>query len=187
MAQLVDNCINYNCDPLPDYDSTIQNCGSNGRKGGASTLYLFECGYLPDDPGDEEELDQMVEGGFATKLENLKMGFSDPSEVTQDPITSCGNTVTVTYDRTATIEDFKVTSNNTDFWNTAKKRVYNGAVLVECETTGLTPAATFIDAQISLKVFRTLPNTNKEFQKYSGSLLWSDIDDPEQVDWTAAA
>lgn len=187
MAEAVDNCVNYNCDPLPAYESTIENCGANGRKGGANILYLFECGWLPEDPGDEEELEQMVTDGQATKLENLKIGFADPAEVTQEAITSCGNQIIVDYDRTATVEDFKVTSGNSDFWNIAKKRVYNGAVLIECETSGLPRQVSYIDAEISLKVFRTLPNTNKELQKYSGTLLWSDIDDPTQIAFTAAA
>ncbi len=184
--ELVDNCVNYNCDPLPAYDSTINNCGSNIVNSGASTIWLFECGYLPEDSGDEATLDEMVADGHATKLDNLKIGFGDPTPTTAEPGTSCGNTVVTEYARTLNIIDRKVTSANNEFWNTAKKRVFNGFVIKECLTSGIDPRVSFVSAEVSLAAFRSFADVKASPQEFKATLTWNDIDEPVIEDWTEA-
>lgn len=184
--ELVDNCVNYNCDPLPAYDSTINNCGTKNVNSGANTIWLFECGHLPTDPGDEDELNQMVDAGFATKLDNLKIGFGDPAEQTAEPGTSCGNTEVTTYDRTLTIVDRKVTSANNEFYNIAKKRDYNGFVIKECGTSGIDPRVSYVAGRVNMRAFRAFGDTNKTPQEFRALLSWSDIDEPVIADFTEA-
>lgn len=186
MAELVDNCTNYNCEPLPERDNTIEACGAQVVNSGVSDLWLFECGFLPEDPGNEAELDQMVADGQATKISNIFMGLGDPSKVEAEPGTSCGNKVTVSYDRTAQITDRVVTSANNDFWNVAKKRVYNGFVFKECPTAGLAARVSFVSAETSMEAFRKFGNHKTIPQEFSAGLSWSDIDDPTIHAWTEA-
>ena len=178
------NCINYNCDELPPYESTIANCGAKGRNSGASTMWLLECGATISDPGNQAEIDALVLAGLATELENLKIGFAAPSPITQDSITSCGTPITINYTRTMSIEDAKVTTGNTEFWSTAKKRTYGGVILKECSTTGLDEVTTFIDAEVSIESYRDFPNTQDQLQKYIVTGSWKSYDDPLQYPYT---
>jgi hypothetical protein len=182
---MADNCVNYNCDDLGEYDSTLAQCGAKRRTAGAATMYLLECGITPTDPGDQDELDALVTAGTATMISNVKIGFGQPAEITSEAITSCGTTEVINYTRTFTLEDGKVTLTNTAFWNQAKKRVFNGAVLIECPTSGLDPLVTFIDAELSLGGYRDFPNTNEQIQKYVITGSWKALDDPLQYDYTA--
>ena len=180
------NCSIYACDDLGTYESSIANCGSKIRKSGAATMYLLECGYEPNDPGDEAELDQAVADGDAYKITNVKIGFSQPSEITEDAITSCGTTVTVDYDRQVNIEDYKVTALNTAFWNSASNRPFGGMVLVECETEGLDPLVSYIDKEITISFYRDFPNVSSSPQKYIITAKYKSYSDPQSIEFTPA-
>lgn len=179
-------CLNYNCDELPEYENTISLCAANTRNGGASTFYLIECGESVTDPGDEDELDALVAAGGAVKIENVKIGFAAPTAVTIDPITSCGSIKTINYTREANIEDYKVTLLNTAFWSVAKKRTYGAAVMIECETSGLARLVTVINSEIDVESYRDFPNNQDAAQKYVITLRWKSLDDPLQEVYTAA-
>jgi hypothetical protein len=178
------NCADDGCASLPDYNETIETCGAVGRLGGASTLYLLFCGYGINDPGDTAEWDALVTAGKAARLSNIKLGMAAPSAIESDPTTSCGTKKIINYTRTAQVEDFKVTPDNTYFYSQAKKRDFEGAAFVECTTSGLTALVTFIDADISLAAYRDLPNTNENLQKYVVEISWKDIDDPLQYNFS---
>lgn len=175
------NCVNYNCEELPDYEETLSECAAEGRLAGASGMYLIECGATLEDPGDQTELDALVDAGDAKFIPGVKIGFSAPSPIEVDSTTSCGTKKTINYNREFAGEDYKVTIANTTFWSTAKKRVYGGVVLVECSTEGLDDVVTFIDAEVTITSYRDFPNTNEQLQKYVFGGKWKSIDDPQQV------
>lgn len=184
MSYTFNNCLNYNCDDLPDYDQTLDNCGAKGRLGGASVLYLIECDATINDPGSQTDLDTAVTNGDAYLIDNVKIGFGQPSPIEVDSTTSCGTKQVANYNREFSLEDYKVTAGNTEFWSTAKKRVYGGAVLVECTTDGLDAVVTFINAQITIESYRDFPNTNEQLQKYVVTGKWKSYDDPLQITYT---
>lgn len=178
------NCVDDGCVSLPDYNETIESCAANGRLGGASTLYLLFCGYGINDPGDTAEWDALVDSGGAARLSSIKLGMAAPTPIESDPTTSCGTVSVINYTRTAEIEDFKVTPENTYFYSQAKRRKFEGAAFIECTTSGLVQLVTFIDAEINLSAYREVPNTNETLQKYVVQISWKDIDDPVQYNFS---
>lgn len=187
MANQGNNCVNYNCEEPPPYDSTLEQCSSQVRGGGANVLYLLHCGTVVQDPGSEAELDELVDDGLATKVENIKFGFGVPAPVEIDPTTSCGSSKVSTYNRTADIEDFKVNVTNSDFWDTVKNIVYEGFVVIECETKGLTQHSLFVDAETSVRAYENFPNVIDTPQNYVAQLLWKSYSNPKRTAFTAAS
>ena len=178
------NCADDGCVSLPDYNETIEACSASGRLGGASTLYLLNCGCGIQNPGDTAEWDDLVASGCAVRLSNIKLGMGAPTPIESDATTSCGTKKIINYTRTADIEDFKVTPENSYFYSQAKRRDFEGAAFIECTTSGLTQLVTFIDADISLSAYRDMPNTNENLQKYVVQISWKDIDDPIQYNFS---
>lgn len=174
------NCTDDGCADLSAYDETIESCGANGRLGGASTVYLLNCGYGINDPGNVDEWDALVTAGKAIRISNIKMGMAQPTAIESDPTTSCGTKKTINFTRTISLEDFKVSPVNSYFWSQAKKRDFEGLMFIECSTSGLTPVVSFVDADVSLSAYRDLPNTNESLQKYVVEFTWKDYDDPIQ-------
>ena len=176
-------CINYNCDELPEYEQTIAECAAYIRNAGASVFGLLECGSEILDPSDAVEVQALIDAGTLTMIPNVKFGFNDPAEITTPSTTSCGTPKITNYTQSATAEDYKVTIDNTTFWNTAKKRSFAGLLIFQCETNGLTPLVTFVDAEISVSAFKKSSNTSDEPQFYQIGFSWKDIDIP--LDYTA--
>ncbi len=161
------NCLNYNCAELPDYSETIASCGSKVRLSGASYIILIECGTDEiANPSSASEINAAIAAGWATVVANVKVGFGDPSAVTQDPITSCSTAITVNFTRSITIKDYKVVTENTAFWNAAKRRSFAQMIIFECETDGLDPLVSFIDSEITVESKRVFPDTNDQAQYY---------------------
>ena len=179
------NCTDDGCSDLSLYDETIESCGAVGRLGGEATLYLLHCGQYIIDPGSVSEWDAKVAAGGATRISNVKIGMGQPTAITADPTTSCGTIRTINYTRTLQLEDYKVTPVNSYFWSQAAKRSFEGAMIIECSTSGLTDLVSFIDADISVAEYRDLPNTNENLQKYVVELTWKDIDSPIQYNLDA--
>lgn len=175
-------CLNYNCEPLGQYDSSIDNCSSNIVKGGFSQLYLLECSAELVDPGSQTEIDALVASGEATLISSIKGGWGAPNEVTADPITACGTAVTTNYEWEASIEDFKVTAGNVSFWDGANRRSFGGALFVECPTEGLPERVSYVDAEIKVSAFREMPNNNNEAQKFVITLRWKSLASPVVYD-----
>ncbi len=177
------SCLTLNCDDLPSYEDSLSNCGAKVRLGGASTLYLIECGATAT-VNTQAGLDAAVAAGDAYLINDVKIGFGQPSAVEIDSTTSCGTKQIVNYNREASLEDFKVTVANTAFWSTAKKRKFGGFVLIECPTDGLDPVYTYVNAETTVESYRDFPNTNEQAQKYVVALKWKSYDDPLQADFT---
>lgn len=171
------NCINYNCDPLEEYEVSLSQCGAKTRKAGASTFVFLECDHTMTSPT-TQQLQAQYDAGKATVITGVKLGFNDPSAVTVPPTTSCGVEETIEYTRSANVEDYKVTIQNTLFWNSAKKRSFGGVLIFQCETEGLDAQVTWIDAEVSVAVFKKSGNTTSEVQFYAGTLSWKGLDDP---------
>lgn len=175
-------CIKYNCADLPDYESTIQYCGSKVRLSGASFIGLVECGSSITNPSSAAQLNALIAAEDMKIVANVKAGFGDPSAVTQDPITACGTQITTNYTRSVTLFDYKVTSTNTAFWNAAARRSFSQLVIWECETDGLSPLVSFVDSEITVTAKRIFPNSNDQAQYYDVTLSWKALSDPDQYD-----
>lgn len=181
MANNGNNCINYNCGAPPEYDSTLEQCSSQVRGGGANRLYLLHCGTVIADPGSEADLEAAVAAGEATRVENIKLGFAVPTATEIEPTTSCGSARVSSYDRQVDIEDFKVNVTNSNFWDEVKDIVYEGFVALECETKGLVQHTLFVDAETAVRAYEDIPNLVSNPQKYVAQLNWKSLRNPTRT------
>lgn len=97
-------------------------------------------------------------------------------------MTSCGSAVTVNYNRTAVVKDYKVTKGNTLFWNSAKRRSFAQLLIWECTTDGLADLVSFVDAEIIIDSKRNFADSNDQAQYYDITISWKSLDDPLQYD-----
>lgn len=176
------NCINYNCADLPTYNDTLAACGAKVRGGGYSFIGVVECGTTISNPSSAAELNAKIAAGTLTIIANIKGGLDDPSAITADPVTSCSTAVTTNYTRTATVLDYKVDQTNTAFYNAARARSFGGFIIWECETEGLDPVVSYVDAEVALDAKRVMPNTNEQPQYYELKITWKSFNDPVQYD-----
>lgn len=177
------NCLNYNCAELPDYSETIASCGSKIRLSGASNLILIECGTNEiSNPSSAAEINAALAAGWATLVSNIRIGFGDPSPISQDPITSCSTAITINYTRSIVSKDYKVVAENTAFWNAAKRRSFAQMIIFECGTDGLSDLVSFIDDEITVDSKRVFADSNDQAQYYDIVFNYKSYDDPAQYD-----
>lgn len=177
------NCLNYNCAELPDYSETIASCGSKIRLSGASNLILIECGTNEiSNPSSAAEINAALAAGWATLVSNIRIGFGDPSPISQDPITSCSTAITINYARSIVSKDYKVVAENTAFWNAAKRRSFAQMIIFECGTDGLPDLVSFIDDEITVDSKRVFADSNDQAQYYDIVFNYKSYDDPAQYD-----
>ncbi|WP_196300912.1 hypothetical protein, partial [Streptococcus pneumoniae] len=77
-------------------------------------LILVECGTDSiTNPSSAVQINAALAAGWATLVSNIRIGFGDPSPVTQDPVTSCSTAITINYARSIVSKDYKVVAENT--------------------------------------------------------------------------
>lgn len=177
------NCqLDYNCAGLSAYNATLNACGAKARGAGFSFIGLVACGTTIANPSSASEINAKIASEDIVIISNIKGGFDDPSAISQDSITSCSSAITINYNRSVTLFDYKVSPENTTFYNEAKARQWGGFIIWECETDGLDPVVSYVDEQITLESFRVNPNTNEQSQYYNVKLSYKSYDDPNQYD-----
>lgn len=170
------NCAAYNCEDLGTFDSTLEQC-TTYRKGGVSQIVLVGCGQTLADPTDETEVQNLIDGGNAWILENVKVGLEAPTQETQDPVTACGSPIVINNVYTGTLFAAQVNSNNTEFVNKLiGGYVVGGMIMKVCDTTGLSDIQVFVDAEISFSGGLVIPNTNSEYIRYEVNFTFKSND-----------
>ena len=67
------NCYSYNCDdPLGNH--LLNDCG-NEKQGGIKDIIILECNHQLTDPSSQAQVEDEINAGRATKIQNLKIGF----------------------------------------------------------------------------------------------------------------
>lgn len=174
---------NYNCADTPAYENDIEECGALQRLAGADSMVLLECDHGITDASNSTQVQDAIDNGRAHLLENLKIGFDEPAAVNAPAkTTSCGTIPIINYTRGLTIEDYKVTAVNAEFWNVVKGRVYGGAIVIACPTSGLSDVAFFIDSEnTTITEFLNNGNDNDQVMFYTVKAAWKSLNDPEMV------
>lgn len=169
-------CAAYNCESLGTFDSTLEQC-TTYRKGGVSSVVLIGCGQTLADPTDETEVQDLIDGGNAWLLENVKVGLDAPSQETQDPVTACGSPIVINNVYTGTLFAAQVNANNTEFINKLiGGYVVGGMIMKVCDTAGLTDIQVYVDAEISFAGGLVVPNTNSEYIRYEVTFTFKSND-----------
>lgn len=163
-------CINYNCiDPLGQH--TLNQCGYE-RQGGAANAIIFECGSLPQDPSDGNEINTLISNGKATVLRNVNISYEAASPVEIDSNIPCQPSKVINYDRSGKLIDTNINSSNVDFYNKLfSGRVIGGMIIEECGNDD-DPKAKYIDKPITFTGSDILPATDKEWQKFEATFKW---------------
>ena len=163
----------YDADPYP----TEGSCDTKDfYLSGIGALGLVRCGTTITDPSDAVEMAALVASGALVIIPNIKASFDEPSAITIDPVTACGTTVTVNYDRVVTFTDAKVSTEVVQWYNEFKGR-WGGVVLFECAEDRVS----YVDQSVLLTVARSGENTNATAQAMTGTITWRDLSDPVPV------
>lgn len=122
-------------------------------------------------------MQNLIDGGNAWILENVKVGLDAPSQETQDPVTACGSPIVINNVYTGTLFAAQVNSNNTEFINKLiGGYVVGGMIMKVCDTTGLSDIQVFVDAEISFSGGLVIPNTNSEYIRYEVNFTFKSND-----------
>lgn len=140
---------------------------------GWSSLALVQCGTTITDPSDNSEITNLINEGKLTIIRNIKGALDEPSALTIDPVTSCGTTVTINYDRTFTFTDAKVSKEVVEWYNETKKLSFGGALLIGCDGN-----TTYVDAEVKLTAATSGENNNGAAKVITAVIGWRSEDDP---------
>ena len=159
--------------PIQPYDGDLQ---CEPEAGGISKLVVFH-DNLPSDPSDGQEIGTMISNNEATLIEDVKIGFAEPSEITGTSYVSCVPDAAINYDREATLLDAKVVPQNVEFYNSvnsANRRNVAGVLFYECSAERVT----FVDKPVTFSGGRVVPETDDDSQHFSYTLRWRSKNDP---------
>jgi len=167
------NCLNYDCNETLE-DHLPNDCGEEFQ-GGSNGLVLLECNHQLTDPSSATQINAEIAAGRAKLVRNIKLGINAPSSVSIESNIGCESTKVVTYDRSGTLIDGNVNSQNIDFYNTVfAGRRFGGMIFHECGTEESADGArvTWIDKVLSFTGGRVFPSANTEFQRFEGTFNW---------------
>lgn len=153
-------CPSYGCSDLADYDPGNA-CAT--YKGGASQLALIKCGVVIEDLTDGTEINEAITAGDIILIENVKLNWETPSEVTVDPLIACFSETVAAYDHEITFIDRNVTPATISFYNSANASTglaFGGALIYECDADRVT----HIDVPLQIVGGRVLPDQNNALQ-----------------------
>lgn len=168
----------YYCYDIESYPSDTSCDNKEFYLSGISAIGLVACGITITDPSDETEIAGLIADGSLTIIKAIKAGFDEPSALTIDPVTSCGSTITVNYDRSITFSDAKVSTGIVEWYNDAKRQSYGGALIYECGENRVS----YINAAVQMTAARAGENTNATAQTINGTITWRGFDDPVPVE-----
>lgn len=166
------NCAGYNCQSLDTWESTLDNCATY-RAGGSASIIILACGAVLSDPTSLTEIEALIAGGEAWRMENVKVGFSPQTPETVAPVTSCGTERVINNTYSATIFASQVSPTNTDFINSLTSGYVTGGLMFGvCETDGLINLLIYADAEIAYQGGLVLPDTNSDLIRFEMTATW---------------
>jgi hypothetical protein len=167
------NCDNYNCgDDIGDHE--LNTCSEELRGGGSSVIF-FECNTEITDYTSSAQILAEIAAGRANLFSNVKIGIDAGSPITADALQACSTQTLISYDRTFSLIDANVNSNNTDLYNTLfAGRKFGSALIYICGTTDADAGAKtiLIDSEVKGTGSLIVPNTDQESMRFEGSFSW---------------
>ena len=167
----------YYCYTLPEYTVGGGCDEPELYQGGIQAIGILSCGTTVTDPSDETELQGLITAGSLTIITDIKASLDEPSAITIDPVTACGSPITISADRTVTLNDAKVSKTIMEFYNEATSTTgvkFGGLLLWECAVGRVS----YVDAQVAFFGGRNIPNNNGEVQNFVGTFTWRNALDP---------
>lgn len=183
----INNCINFNCDDtLGTYAEN--NCGYT-VPGGANAAVFLECNSTVTDASDGAQIQADLDATppKATLITGASFTIEAPTPQIIASKVPCRPDQVSTYTRTSTYYNPNVSIENSVFHSTMfKGRKFGGVILYECGANDAGFAqCTWIDNQLTVTGGRILPGSNKEEQRYEGTIAWESINEPYIVETPA--
>jgi len=168
-----DNCLNFECSEelgihLPN------ECGEE-LLGGGSGVVLFECNTELTDPTDATQINAEIAALRATLIDGIKVGLELPSPILVDSNIVGATQTLVTYDRSGTLSDSNVNSNNVSLYDVIGGGRKFGAMLIYIKGTEESNAGAkcfFINAAVQFTGGLPMKNNNDEIMTFQYTFKW---------------
>lgn len=144
------DCINYNCDELPDHEPFGTECAPP-RQAGFSAIVLVLCGTDITDPSDGTEVNTAITNGNAKLVEVISAGLDSAEPVLSNvAATPCRAFQTLYVNYNGSITDLSWTQNTMEFWTTLIEGYTAAAVILrQCAQDGYPDQSVWIDGEVT--------------------------------------
>lgn len=174
------NCINYDCaDALGQH--LPNDCGEELLAGGSGAI-LLECNHQLTSASSAAQINAEIAAGRATRIDGVRIGLDDPAAVQIESNIVGGTQKLVTYNRSGTLIDANVNSNNIDLYNNLLGGKTMGGMIVYLKGTEESDAGAqvlWIDAAIDFTGGMPLKNNNDDTIKFNNKFTWRKKDMPQ--------
>jgi hypothetical protein len=168
-----DNCLNYEC--TEDVGQHLPNeCGEE-LLGGGSGCVLFECNTTLTDPTNATQVLAEIAAGRATLIDGVKIGLDLPSPVEIDSNIVGATQTLVTYNRSGTLSDGNVNTNNVNLYDIVGGGRKFGAMLIYIkgtEESNVGAKCFFINAAVQFTGGLPMKNNNDEIMTFQYVFKW---------------
>lgn len=168
-----DNCLNYDCvEDIPDH--LPNDCGEE-LLGGGSGIVLFECNTQLTNPASAVQVLAEIAAGRANLIDGVKIGLDLPAPVEVDSNIVGATQTLVTYNRSGTLIDGNVNSNNVNLYDIIGGGRKFGAALIYIKGTEESNQGAqcfFINAAVQFTGGLPMKNNNDENMTFQYTFKW---------------
>lgn len=167
------NCLSYEC--TEDLGDHLPNDCGEELLGGGSGILLLECDNTLTEPSNATKINEQIALGKATLILGVKIGLDLPSPVMTDSNIVGATQTLVTYERSGTLSDSNVNSNNVTLYDIiGGGRKFGGAIIYIKGTEESNAGAKifYIDAAIQFTGGLPMKNNNDEIMMFQYILKW---------------
>lgn len=166
------SCVSYNCDPLQTH--LLNNC-ENENTGGFPHVIIYDCSATTTDYSNPTTVAADIAAGRAVLVRNVKIGFPAASAVNIDSNIACRTPKVVNYDRSMSLIDGNVNSQNIVFYNS----IFSGRAIKAIQAYNCDTGKTFVvEGNITSQGSLILPDSDNEFMRFEGTFSWKSINNP---------
>lgn len=168
------NACDYNCTDLPAHEQIV--CGA-WKKGGISAVAYIDCTHTVTDWTNATQWQTNIDAGLIVIATPVKASIPEGAAVEGENPNGCGSaTIVDTYDRTAEIKDFNVTSGNIDFYNSLNDRSMYMALYHGCDGE---EEITVVESPVTFNARNVTPENNREKRVFMVTAKWTEKDMPQ--------
>lgn len=167
----------YNCTDLPDHEQIV--CGA-WKFGGINAVAFISCDHTITDWSSASEWQANIDAGLIKIVKKVRASIPEAAAVEGENPNGCGSaTIVDTYDRTAEIKDFNVSSANNTFYDTVNARTMYMALYHGCQGQ---EEISVVESPVVFNSRSTTPENNREKRVYMITAKWTEFNMPGLYD-----